>query len=417
MISSRCKALALILGGLLSPGFECPLGATPQQRHREIVEVTEVAVPVNVIREGAPVRGLGRDDFKLTAAGKKREISGFSVIDLTQDDLDSPSSGSELPLFGRRHIMLLFDLAFANPSSIVRARHAAMELVDQGMHPTDLVGVASYSSRFGMKVHLGFTDDRDTVRLAIESLGFTDVIQLYLRAADDDLEILRANPASESRSGPSDLSVDTVLQSHLEAMVVEDSRAVQGHFASGLVSSLEQLAGALSPINGRKQLIYLSEGFPSSLLVGTASMRAIQKMNDAVNRGEYWKVDSTLRYGRVDQRNHLREALQQFVDADGAIHAVDVGGIRPGFSKPGQETLFIMADRTGGEFLHNYNNLNKAMEEVLERTSITYLLSFKLTDNERDGQRHKIKVRLKKGSQGTRLLYRPSFVATDSIED
>ena len=76
-----------------------------------------------------------------------------------------------------------------------------------------------------------------------------------------------------------------------------------------------------------------------------------------------------------------------------------------------------MADRTGGEFLHSYNNLNKAMDEVLERTSITYLRSFKLTDNERDGQRHKIKVRLKKGSQGTRLLYRPSFVATGSTEN
>jgi hypothetical protein len=55
------------------------------------------------------------------------------------------------------------------------------------------------------------------------------------------------------------------------------------------------------------------------------------------------------------------------------------------------------------------------MEEVLERTSITYLLSFKLTDNDRDGLRHKIKVRLKKAGQGTRLLYRPSFVATDSV--
>lgn len=407
--------MSILLGWILLQASVCPLEATTDQGFSELVEVIQVEVPVNVIRDGAPVRGLGRDDFRITAGGKKREIEGFSVIDLAEADPESQGFSDKLPLSARRHFMLLFDLAFAKPSSIVRARHAAIELVDQGMHPTDLVGMASYSSRFGMKVHLGFTDDRDTVRLAIASLGFTDVIQLYLRAAEDDLEILRANLASESRFGPSDLSVDTVLQSHLEAMVVEDSRAVQGHFASGLVSSLEKLAEALSPINGRKQLIYLSEGFPSSLLVGTASMRAIQKMNNAVNRGEYWKVDSTLRYGRVDQRNHLREALQQFVDADGAIHAVDLGGIRGGWSKPGQETLFIMADRTGGEFLHSYNNLNKAMEEVLERTSLTYLLSFRLMASERDGQRHKIKVRLKKAGQGTRLLYRPSFVATDSV--
>jgi hypothetical protein len=55
------------------------------------------------------------------------------------------------------------------------------------------------------------------------------------------------------------------------------------------------------------------------------------------------------------------------------------------------------------------------MEEVLERTSLTYLLSFRLPPSERDGLRHKIKVRLKKAGQGTRLLYRPSFVATDSV--
>lgn len=76
-----------------------------------------------------------------------------------------------------------------------------------------------------------------------------------------------------------------------------------------------------------------------------------------------------------------------------------------------------MADQTGGEFLRNYNNLNMAMEEVLERTSITYLLAFRIPANERDGQRHKIKVRLKKGGKGTRLLHRPSFVATDILEN
>ena len=145
-------------------------------------------------------------------------------------------------------------------------------------------------------------------------------------------------------------------------------------------------------------------------------------MNDAAAYGDYGRVDSSRRYGRVDQRNHLSEALQRFVDADCAIHTVDVGGIRGGDIQtgeartPGQDTLFLMADQTGGEFLRNYNNLNLAMAEVLERTSITYLLSFGLSANERDGQPHKIKVGLERGGRGTRLLYRPSFVVTDSLQ-
>ena len=92
--------------------------------------------------------------------------------------------------------MLVFDLAFAKPSSFVRARHAAIELVDQGMHPTDLIAVAAYSSRYGLKVHLGFTDNRDQVRLAIASLGLPDVSRSYLQASALKCPLRRSPRAS-----------------------------------------------------------------------------------------------------------------------------------------------------------------------------------------------------------------------------
>ena len=323
MPSLKCRAIYIILGWIFLQASVCPLGATTDQGFSELVEVIQVEVAVNVIRGGAPVRGLGRDDFRITAGGKKREIEGFSVIDLVDTDPENQGFSDKLPLSARRHFVMLSDLAFAKPSSIVRARHAAMELVDQSMHPTDLIAVAAYSSRHGLKVHLGFTDDRDKVRLAIASLGLPAVIRSYLQASEEDLEILRANPAGASR-------FDAEVQSQLEAMVVEEGYAAQGDLASRLTSSLEKLAEALSPINGRKHLIYLSEGFPSSLVVGIgvgteSDRREIQKMNDAVNVGEYG--GSGRRYGRVDQRNHLQEALQRFVDVDSAIHTVDTGGI------------------------------------------------------------------------------------------
>ena len=141
------KAIVLLLACLALQPLLCPLEGAPQQIFDDVVEVVQVEVPVNVIQDGAPVRGLARDDFKLIAAGKKREIVGFSIFDLAEIQPRDQDTGVELSLAGRRHFMLLFDLSFSKPSSIVRARHAAIELVERGMHPTDLIGVAAYSSR------------------------------------------------------------------------------------------------------------------------------------------------------------------------------------------------------------------------------------------------------------------------------
>lgn len=419
--SLRPSVVAFWLGWVVSHASVCPIEAAPQQVFDDTVEVIQVEVPVTVIRNGAPVRGLERDDFRITAAGKKREIVGFSVIDLAESQPADRNHDIELPLAARRHFMLLFDLAFSNPTAIIKARRAAVELVEKGLHPTDLVAVAAYSSASGLSVPLGFTADRGEILLAIASLGRPDVLRSYLEGSDQDLETLKADPVGDPR-------FDAELHRQLEAMMAETSNAAQGDLASRLLSSLDKLAEVFETVSGRKQLIYLSEGFAGSLVTGvgvaTEGDRAkVQEMNEAVVSGESWKVGSSQRYGYVDQRNHLSDTLQRFVDVDSAIHTVDVGGIRTGDlltrepRTPGQDTLFIMADKTGGEFLPNYNDLNVAMKEVLERASVTYLVSFRLTEKERDGQRHKIKVKLKQEGRGTRLLYRPSYVATDSAGD
>ena len=45
--------------------------------------VVSVEIPVNVIRNGAPVRGLTKDDFELLDGRKKQQITGFEVVDLS----------------------------------------------------------------------------------------------------------------------------------------------------------------------------------------------------------------------------------------------------------------------------------------------------------------------------------------------
>src|SRR4029077_16095435 len=107
-----------------------PLGA---QTFSGTADVVEVEVPVQVVRDGQPVRGLTANDFELTEGRKKLVITGFQVVDLAAQ----PARGGvqAAPVAGRRQFLLLFDLAFSGPKGIAAAREAARGLVLRGLHP------------------------------------------------------------------------------------------------------------------------------------------------------------------------------------------------------------------------------------------------------------------------------------------
>src|SRR5436305_12127839 len=90
-------------------------------------EVVEVEVPVQVVRDGQPVRGLTAADFELYEGRRKLPVTGFHVVDLA-----APAGRGALPLAGRRQFLLLFDLAFSAPKAVAAAREAARGLVLKG---------------------------------------------------------------------------------------------------------------------------------------------------------------------------------------------------------------------------------------------------------------------------------------------
>ena len=116
-----------------------------------------VEVPVQVVKDGEPVRGLTANDFELYDGRKKVPITGFEVLDLTAPA--EAAGAPPVPVSARRHFLLLFDLSFSEPKSIVKAREAAQKVVNN-LHPTDLVAVATYSSLQGPQLVIGFTPER-----------------------------------------------------------------------------------------------------------------------------------------------------------------------------------------------------------------------------------------------------------------
>lgn len=404
-------------------------------RLTESTEVLVVEVPVQVLRGGEPVRGLTAGDFELWEGREKQEITGFEVLDLSAaGPAASPQAQKTVvPPSARRRFLLLFDLSFSEPRSIEKARQAARSLIG-GLHPTDLVGVATFQASRGADLVLGFTPDRQQLETALESLGeavkSADPLRLVLSQSASDFvasgfgegggSIQGQSTGGGNRGGADTEGSGSVEISFADNLIREAERsqqAAQKNNISELSESVAALARMLAGIPGRKQVVFLSEGFDSRFLYGTRDEDEIAQMDSASQSGEIWRIDSNTRYGSTQLVKVVDTMLDQLRRADCVIQSVDIAGMRaPGeegnraAADDRQDGLFVLADSTGGELYNNFNDLSEAMDSLLERNSVTYVLSYQPAKVVHDGGFHKLRVELK-NQRGAQIVHRPGYYA------
>ena len=420
-----------LLGWLGAAGLAlaAPIAPVTAQTFSGSTEVVEVEVPVQVVRDGQPVRGLTAADFELYEGRKKLAVTGFHAVDLA-----APAAArGGVPPAGRRQLLLLFDLAFSNPKAVVAAREAARSLVLKGVRPGDLVGVATYSAAHGPQILLGFTSDRRQVDAALDVLGAVrdersgDPLRLVMKRGAGDRAQL-AGPSVEADTARSNELIDA-QGGQLANLGKESTRANEKAAATALTRAYVQLAQMLRGLPGRKQVVYFSEGFNSALLTGgggaarqpgslgvgddAAAQNQDALQQDRANQ-DFYLTDSEQSFGSSQAVNALERMLEEFRRSDCVIQAVDIGGLRaggeqaPGARGGGQDTLLAMARGTGGELVQNSNDLAGAIGGILDRTSVTYVLSFQ-PDKGKPGDYHKLRVELKNAPRGTRVSYRPGY--------
>ncbi|HSU83209.1 MAG TPA: VWA domain-containing protein [Thermoanaerobaculia bacterium] len=419
-----------LLGWLGAAGLAlaAPIAPATAQTFSGSTEVVEVEVPVQVVRDGQPVRGLTAADFELYEGRKKLAVTGFHAVDLA-----APAARGGVPPAGRRQLLLLFDLAFSNPKAVVAAREAARSLVLKGVRPGDLVGVATYSAAHGPQILLGFTSDRRQVDAALDVLGAVrdersgDPLRLVMKRGAGDRAQL-AGPSVEADTARSNELIDA-QGGQLANLGKESTRANEKAAATALTRAYVQLAQMLRGLPGRKQVVYFSEGFNSALLTGgggaarqpgslgvgddAAAQNQDALQQDRANQ-DFYLTDSEQSFGSSQAVNALERMLEEFRRSDCVIQAVDIGGLRaggeqaPGARGGGQDTLLAMARGTGGELVQNSNDLSGAIGGILDRTSVTYVLSFQ-PDKGKPGDYHKLRVELKNAPRGTRVSYRPGY--------
>jgi VWFA-related protein len=422
---SRLAATALLLMGPLM-ALAGPLHAqaqknqeNPNKRFSESTSVVVVEVPVQVVRDGKPVRGLTAADFEVYQGREKQAITGFEVLDLATVPADKPEAVRRMPASARRRFVLLFDLGYSKPNSLTRAREAAKKLLQGSFHPSDLIAVAAYLPSQGPQLVLGFTPDRGQVEKAIDRLSpvqnhfASDPLLLAGGGDDDSFKGVQSKAVENADSETAYTGREATVSTF--AAVERSEREKRRSTLAAFTRAVGVFADAMDAVDGRKNVLLLSEGFDSALALGTTDQAEIQQMDTNSVRGDIWNVDNDQRYGNTKASSDLERMLEALRRADCVIQAIDVGGVRASGDdlraarSTGADGLFVMANSTGGELYQNFNDLGVAMEKMLERTSVTYVLSIQ-PDVKQDGEYHKIRVELKGAGNG-RVVYRPGYFA------
>ena len=397
------------------------------QGFAETTEVVAVEVPVQVVgKDGEPVRGLTAGDFEVFEGRRKMPVTGFEVVDLEVPA--TAARASAVPAAARRHFLLLFDLSFSEPRSIVKAREAARKLI-LGLHSSDLISVASYHAATGPTLVLGFTSDRRQVDTALDQVGMdagkpNDPLRLVMRRGGRrGAPVQASSPNVAGTVEGQDYaagSADTIAayNDKLSDSMGSSDMEGQKRAVTALTRSFADLAKVMGGVQGRKYVVYLSEGYDSRLLQGTTDQSKVDEMAAASQSGEMWNVDSEERYGSTKTANDVERMLEEFRRADCVIQAVDIGGLEAGAEigkrrTGGKDSLLQMAKGTGGELYENLNDLSSAMDKVLRKTSVTYVLAFQPEKLKFDGSYHKLRVALKDtpAARGAHILHRPGYYA------
>ena len=404
-----------------APAEPTPGAAAATPPFSSTTQVLSVEVPVQVVRDGEPVRGLTAADFEVWEGRRRLQVTGFEALDLAAAK-PARNPRNPVPAAARRHFLLLFDLAFSEPKAIAQARMAAARLVTQ-LQPSDLAAVATYSATRGPQLVLGFTSDRRQLDNAFASLGLPDLItrpvdplRLVLQ------EVLSARnaaagsapaPGHDSLAEVTDAATLTRLEAVTNALEGADRTALRNH-VNNFTRSLSDLARQIAVVEGRKYVVFLSQGFDTALVQGSGDLARQEEMRENALHGESWRNNPEERYGLTEISNDVERMLEEFRRADCVIQTVDIGGLRAGADQgaqrpAGRDSLLMMAKGTGGELYESFNDLGVAFTQMLQRTSVTYVLAVEPDRLQPEGEYHRLRVELKKPLRGARLVHRPGY--------
>ena len=428
----------------LSPG-EVRLSSRPYQP-RPILRAESRLVQLEVVvrdRRGLAVPGLTKDDFDILDAGKKRELTAFTVATFTsattgapksvsapedsaaQSTTPQPATSAQVQANGR-WIALLFDDINTAPGDLAHAKIAALRFIKEAVRSGDRIAVLTTSDGGSAP----FTDDSIAILARMKNvqshprMSASGLSQCPRMTAYEAYQILNHDPmAMQAKvleachcSGapvcgigdkdPTSLfdptsrlhdpeTVNTVLAQAQQTW--DQARLVSQATLDAIKSSMDQLART----PGTRMLLLASSGFLSGML--DEQQDAI--INEALHAGVVINaLDAKGLYAEAPGRSISETVEVDELPLSSAVFEIrSLGDRLDSLDSP----LAQLAESTGGQLFRNNNDLDLGFYQLGLLPACTYLLGFAPAE---DGKYHKIKVELRNATHDI-LQVRPGYFA------
>ena len=409
-----------------------PLSVVPPQHNTQATAPKTFRVNTSLVlldvvatdHHGNMVTDLKPEELRLLEDGKERPIKSMTLdransperarmarqikdtVTRLPKDVSTNLSALESAPDGIASTVLLMDALNTQWASRSYARQQMLALVKQ---LDAKQSVAVYGLTNSLRLLQDFTTDPAVLRAAIEKNGTQSALQ---GVSEGDLIDHSGSDAA------SDLLPDSMYQ-QVREFEAESSAQQLDYRVQRTLDALQSIARRLQSVPGRKNLIWLSGSFPLDL---------------------YPDNDYSSPWAR-HYAEELTAVLTVLENARIAIYPVDANGLivdptngadrnPAGFSRRGgaaigdasqqwrdqnassQDTMKLVAEKTGGRAFFNRNDLKNAVQAAIDDGGTYYSLSFTPGNEVGDGKQHRLKLTTTR--KGVELRYRRGYIAKDS---
>jgi VWFA-related protein len=355
--------------------------------------IDSISVDVNVTdRQGRPVTDLTQDDFEIREEGKPQTIEAFRLVRVaegrelpvqTRDILSSSDHARELAREDNRLLVIFLDDYHTRLQNGWVVREKLAQFVSQ-LQPYDLVALTT-----PLRPASALTFSRNHEATAAQIMNF------------------KGRKYNYQPEHP------------LEAQYAHELPAVQERMRNmWTMSSLRALCEYMGSLrNGRKTVLYVSEGMSNTFAAGTQTTGSA-RIDPYSPLGAYNAPEAGTRQNSAQmiESMELVNDLQYRVFSvanrtNTAIYTIDPRGLAnfeysvadsvgldmdKRILQQTTDVLRSIADETDGRAIVNRNDPLPALNQMMRDGSAYYLLGYTSSAGFRDGKFHKIDVRVKR---------------------